>query len=41
MGSGLNHERKRFVDLMGRVGVGEIKEIVVAHKDSLLTSVLL
>ena len=36
IGSGLNYERKRFVELMERVEAGEIKEIVVAHKDRLV-----
>ena len=36
VGSGLNYERKRFVDLMERVEAGEIREIVVAHKDRLV-----
>jgi predicted site-specific integrase-resolvase len=36
VGSGLNYERRRFVDLMERVEIGEIKEIVVAHKDRLV-----
>ena len=36
VGSGLDDERKRFVELMERVEAGEIKEIVVAHKDRLV-----
>jgi predicted site-specific integrase-resolvase len=36
VGSGLDYERKRFVELMERVEAGEIKEIVVAHKDRLV-----
>jgi len=36
VGSGLNYERKRFVELMERVEAGEIKEIVVAHEDRLV-----
>jgi putative resolvase len=36
VGSGLNYQRKHFVDLMQRVEAGEIKEIVVAHKDRLV-----
>jgi len=35
-GSGLNYERKRFVDIMERVEAGEIKEIIVAPKDRLV-----
>ena len=36
VGSGLNYQRKRFVELMRRVEAGEIKEIVIAHKDRLV-----
>lgn len=36
IGSGLNYERRRFVELMERVETGEIKEIIVAHKDRLV-----
>ena len=36
VGSGLNYERRRFVELMERVETGEVKEIVVAHKDRLV-----
>lgn len=36
IGSGLNYQRKQFLDLMQRVERGEIEEIVVAHKDRLV-----
>jgi|SRR5579859_2477904 len=35
-GSGLNFKRKNFIDLMKQVERGEIKEIVIAHKDRLV-----
>ncbi|MDA8144884.1 MAG: IS607 family transposase [Thermaerobacter sp.] len=36
VGSGLDYQRKRFVEIMRRVEAGEIKEIVMAHKDRLV-----
>jgi predicted site-specific integrase-resolvase len=36
VGSGLNYKRKNFLELMNRVGRGEIEEVVVAHKDRLV-----
>lgn len=36
IGSGLNFERKHFVKLMNQVEAGEVKEIIVAHKDRLV-----
>jgi putative resolvase len=36
IGSGLNYQRKNFLELMNRVEKGEIKEILVAHKDRLV-----
>lgn len=35
LGSGLNFKRKAFVKLMEQVGRGEIKKIVIGHKDRL------
>ncbi len=35
LGSGLNFKRKTFVKLMDQVGRGEIKKIVIGHKDRL------
>lgn len=35
IGSGMNFKRKKFLDLMEQVSRGEIKLIVVAHKDRL------
>ena len=32
VGSGLDYQRKRFVEIMRRVEAGEIKEIIIAHK---------
>lgn len=36
IGSGLNFKRPHFVELMKQVERGEIKEIVIAHKDRLV-----
>ena len=36
IGSGLNVKRKNFVELMNQVERGEIKEIIIAHKDRLV-----
>lgn len=36
IGSGLNYKRKQFIKLMEMVELGEIAEIVVAHKDRLV-----
>ena len=36
IGSGLNYERKQFVQLMERVEAGEVGEIIIAHKDRLV-----
>lgn len=36
IGSGMNFQRKQFLDIMDRVGRKEIKKIVVAHKDRLV-----
>ncbi len=36
IGSGLNYKRKNFVELMNQVERGEIKELLVAHKDRLV-----
>lgn len=35
IGSGMNFKRKKFLNLMERVGRGEVSEIVIAHKDRL------
>lgn len=35
LGSGLNFKRKNFLYLMDQVGAGQIKKIVVGHKDRL------
>lgn len=34
-GGGLNFKRKRFLEIVDRVGCGEISHLVVAHKDRL------
>ena len=36
IGSGLNYKRKGFLSLLERVEKGEIKQIIVAHKDRLV-----
>ena len=36
IGSGLNYKRKNFIELMNRVERGEVKEILIAHKDRLV-----
>lgn len=36
VGGGLNFERKRFLEIMDAVGRGDIKMLVVAHKDRLV-----
>ena len=36
VGSGLNFKRKNFINLMERVEAGEIKRIILAHKDRLV-----
>jgi putative resolvase len=36
VGGGLNFHRKRFLDIMDAVGRGEVKTIVLAHKDRLV-----
>ena len=35
IGSGMNFKRKKFLDLMTRIGTGEIKKLIIAHKDRL------
>lgn len=35
IGGGVNLRRKRFVEIMDRVGRGEISDLIIAHKDRL------
>ncbi len=35
IGSGMNFKRKKFLDLMARIGRGEIQRLIIAHKDRL------
>ncbi len=35
IGGGMNFKRKKFLDLMTRIGTGEIKRLIIAHKDRL------
>jgi predicted site-specific integrase-resolvase len=35
IGSGMNFKRKKFLELMEKVSKGEVKTIVIAHKDRL------
>jgi predicted site-specific integrase-resolvase len=35
IGGGMNFKRKKFLSLMSRISTGEIKQLVVAHKDRL------
>lgn len=35
IGGGMNFKRKKFLSLMSRISAGEIKELLVAHKDRL------
>jgi predicted site-specific integrase-resolvase len=35
IGGGMNFKRKKFLSLMSRISTGEIKELLVAHKDRL------
>ena len=37
LGSGLNYKRKNFSRLMSQVEHGEVSEIVIAHKDRLVS----
>ncbi len=37
LGSGLNYKRKNFPRLMSQVEHGEVSEIVIAHKDRLVS----
>jgi predicted site-specific integrase-resolvase len=36
VGGGMNFRRKRFLDLLDRIGRGEIARVLVAHKDRLV-----
>jgi len=36
IGSGLNYKRKNFLEIMNRVERGEIKQVILAHKDRLV-----
>lgn len=35
VGGGMNFKRKKFLSLMSRISAGEIKSLLVAHKDRL------
>ena len=35
IGSGMNFKRKKFLDLMARIGTGEVRRLIIAHKDRL------
>lgn len=35
IGSGMNFKRQKFLSLMARLGTGEIKKLIIAHKDRL------
>lgn len=35
IGSGMNFKRKKFLDLMTRIGTSEVQRLIIAHKDRL------
>jgi predicted site-specific integrase-resolvase len=35
IGGGMNFKRKKFLDLMTRIGTGERQRLIIAHKDRL------